>query len=117
MTQLATKLKKGDTVVVTTGKDAGKTGTISRVVTKTGKVIVSNINMVKKHVSQREAFRLQRDPGIMMKEMPIAVSNVMLADPKDGKPTRVGYKFDENGQKVRFAKRSGMTIDTVKKAK
>lgn len=117
MTGLATKLKKGDKVVVTSGKDAGKTGTINQVLTKTNKVIVSDVNVVKKHVSQREAFRLQRDPGIMMKEMPLAASNVMLADPQDGKPTRVGYKFDDNGNKVRFAKRSGTTIDTVKKAK
>lgn len=116
MSTLASKLKKGDEIVVITGKDKGKRGKIERVITATNKVEVAGINLVKKHISQREAMRLQREPGVMEKAMPIAVSNVMLADPKSGEPTRIGYKIDDKGNKVRVAKKSGQTIDTIKKA-
>lgn len=116
MAQLQSKLKKGDNVVVIAGKDKGRTGTISRVVTKTNRVVVDGVNLVKKHISQREAFRLQREPGMEQRPAPIHASNVMLADPKDGKPTRIGYKLDDKGNKVRYAKKSGETIDVLKKA-
>ncbi|MFZ2620155.1 MAG: 50S ribosomal protein L24 [Alphaproteobacteria bacterium] len=113
---LQTKLKKGDEVIVIAGKDKGKKGKISAVMTATSRVVVAGINMVKKHVSPREAMRLKREPGVMEKEMPIAISNVMLADPKTGKPTRVAYQMDDKGNKVRVAKASGTTLDTIKKA-
>jgi len=117
MAQLQSKLKKGDEVIVITGKDSGKKGKISRVVTATNKVIVEGLNMVTKHISQREAMRLSIESGKTQKEMPIAVSNVMLADPKTGKPTRVAYRLEADGSKVRIAKKSGTVLDTVKKAK
>ena len=116
MTALQSKLKRGDEVVVITGKDKGKKGKISRVVTATNKVVVEGVNLVKKHISAREAMRLQREPGVEQKEMPIHVSNVMLADPKDGTPTRVAYKIKEDGSKVRVAKKSGTELDVIKKA-
>lgn len=117
MTQLNAKFKKGDEVIVITGKDKGKAGKITRVITATNKLIVEGINTVKKHISQREAMRLQREPGIETREMPIAVSNVMLKDPKTGKPTRIGYQMQANGAKARVAKASGTVLDTTKKAK
>ena len=116
MAQLASKLKKGDDVIVITGKDKGKEGKITRVITDTNKVLVSGLNMVKKHISQREAMRTQREPGVEQKEMPIAVSNVMLKDPKTGKPTKIGYSTDKAGNKIRVAKASGETVDIIKKA-
>ena len=101
------KLKKGDKVIVTTGKDKGKTGEITTVFPKENKVIVGGINMVKRHTrpSQESAG------GIISKEMPIHVSNVALVDPKTGKATRVGYKVEKDGHKVRFAKKSGEVVD------
>ncbi|MDD9911483.1 MAG: 50S ribosomal protein L24 [Alphaproteobacteria bacterium] len=117
MATLNSRLKKGDEVIVITGKDKGKKGKITSVDTQENRVVVAGINQVKKHISQREAMRLQREPGVETKEMPIQVSNVMLADPKTGEPTRVGVKLDEKGNKVRFAKKSGETIDTIKQAK
>lgn len=101
------RLKKGDRVVVISGKDRGKTGEITRVAPSDRKVWIGGINMVKRH--QRPSMS---DPGgIKEYEAPLAISNVALADPKDGKPTRVGYKLLEDGRKVRVAKRSGETID------
>lgn len=111
---LDSKLKKGDDVIVMTGKDKGKSGKIDRVLTATNKVIIPGINVVKKHISQKEAMRLQREPGIEQKEMPIAVSNVMLKDPKTGKPTKIGYSTDKAGNKIRVAKASGETVDIIK---
>jgi len=106
MTQkINTPLKKGDEVVVIAGKDKGKNGKITQVVTKTDRVIVEGVNVVKRH--QKAA--MNQEPGIVNKEMPIHMSNVALADPKDGKPTRVGYKM-EGDKKVRFAKRSGTVL-------
>lgn len=101
------RLKKGDRVVVIAGKDKGKTGDIIRVMPADRRVIVGGINMVKRH--QRPSMA---DPGgIKEYEASLAISNVALADPKDGKPTRVGFKTLEDGRKVRVAKRSGETID------
>jgi large subunit ribosomal protein L24 len=99
------KLKKGDTVVVITGKDKGSEGVISRVLPDKGKVIVNGINTAKRHSKPRRA----NDPGgIIDRDMPIDASNVMLVH--KGKPTRVGYTTDKSGNKVRVAKRTGEVI-------
>jgi large subunit ribosomal protein L24 len=101
------KLKKGDDVVVVSGRDKGKKGSILRVLREDDRVLVDGVNMVKRHTRPS-----QTEPGgIVSKEAPIHISNVALADPKDGVATRVGYKFLEDGRKVRFAKQSGEVID------
>ncbi|MEQ8402042.1 MAG: 50S ribosomal protein L24 [Roseitalea porphyridii] len=100
------KIKKGDEVVVLAGKDKGRKGSVIQVMPKDGKALVSGINMVKRHQSQTPS----REAGIIAKEAPIDLSNLAIADPKDGKPTRVGFRV-EDGKKVRFAKRSGELID------
>lgn len=101
------RIKKGDNVVVLTGKDKGRTGTVLEMVTKSDRVLVQGINMVKRHTKQSQTS----EGGIVAKEAAIHISNVALADPKDGKPTRVGIKTNDDGKKVRFAKRSGEMID------
>ena len=101
------KLKKGDKVIVTTGKDKGKTGEITTVFPKENKVIVGGINMVKRHTKPSQVSA----GGIISKEMPIHVSNVALVDPKTGKATRIGYKVEKDGHKVRVAKKSGEVVD------
>ena len=101
------KLKKGDKVVVTTGKDKGKTGEITTVLPKENKVIVAGINVAKRHTKPTQ----ESAGGIVSKEMPIHVSNVAYVDPKDGKATRIGYKLEKGGRKVRVAKRSGEVVD------
>ncbi len=101
------RVKKGDRVVVRAGKDKGKSGEILRVLSKESRVLVQGVNMVKKHQAPT-----QTSPGgINEFEASIHVSNVGLADPKGGSPTRVGYRFLDGGQKVRFAKASGELID------
>jgi large subunit ribosomal protein L24 len=101
------KIRKGDHVVVITGKDKGKKGEVLKVMPAENRVIVKGIAMVKRHQRQTAA----QDGGIISKEAAIHVSNLALEDPKDGSPTRVGYKFLKDGRKVRFAKRSGEIID------
>lgn len=101
------KLKKNDKVVVVSGKDKGKQGIILKVITKTNKVIVDGINQVKKH----EKASMKSQGGIVTKDAPISISNVAYLDPKESKPTKIGYKFLEDGKKVRFAKLSGEIID------
>jgi large subunit ribosomal protein L24 len=101
------KIRKGDKVVVITGKDKGKQGEVVRVFPSENRVVVQGVNMVRRHTRQTAA----QEGGIIAKEMPIQISNLALRDPKDGKPTRVGYKFLADGRKVRFAKRSGEVID------
>ena len=101
------KLKKGDKVIVTTGKDKGKTGEITTVFPKENKVIVGGVNMVKRHTKPSQ----ESAGGIVSKEMPIHVSNVALVDPKTGKATRVGYKVEKDGHKARVAKKSGEVVD------
>ena len=101
------KIKKGDNVVVLSGKDKGRSGTVVEMVTKTDRVVVQGINMVKRHTKQSQT----NEGGIIAKEASIHISNLALADPKDGKPTRVGIKTNDDGKKVRFAKRSGDLID------
>ncbi|MEP0943390.1 MAG: 50S ribosomal protein L24 [Rhizobiaceae bacterium] len=101
------RIKKGDNVVVLSGKDKGRTGTVLEMITKTDRVLVQGINMVKRHTKQSQT----NEGGIIAKEAAIHISNVALADPKDGKPTKVGIKTNDDGKKVRFAKRSGDLID------
>jgi large subunit ribosomal protein L24 len=101
------KVKKGDKVVVIAGKDKGKTGEVLRVLTAEARVVVQGVNVVKRH--QRPAFG--NPGGIVEKEASVHVSNVAHIDPKDDKPTRVGYRVLEDGRKVRFAKRSGEVLD------
>ncbi len=101
------KIKRGDAVVVRTGKDKGKTGSVIKVLRSEDRVIVGGVNMVKRHTRPGQG----QPGGIIEKEAPIQISNVAIADPKDGAPTRVGYRFLEDGRKVRFAKRSGEVID------
>jgi large subunit ribosomal protein L24 len=107
---MAAKIKKGDKVVVLAGRDKGRTGEVIEVKPAEGRALVRGINMVKRHQRQTGA----QEGGIVSKEGPIHLSNLALADPKDGKPTRVGFKFVGEGRdrkKVRFAKRSGVEID------
>jgi large subunit ribosomal protein L24 len=107
---MAAKIKKGDTVVVITGRDKGRSGEVIEMRRDDGRVLVRGVNMVKRH--QRQTA--QQEGGIISKEASIHVSNVALADPKNGKPTRVGFKYVGKGddrKKVRFAKRSGVEID------
>ena len=101
------RIKKGDNVVVLTGKDKGRTGTVLEMVNKSDRVLVQGINMVKRHTKQSQTS----EGGIIAKEAAIHISNVALADPKDGKPTKVGIKTNDEGKKVPLAKRSGELID------
>ena len=104
---MAAKIKKGDKVVVLTGRDKGRSGEVVQVMPKEERAIVRGVNLVKKHQKQS----MNQEGGIISKEATIHLSNLGLADPKDGKPTRVGFKVLEDGRKVRFAKRSGDLID------
>ncbi len=107
---MAARIKKGDKVVVIAGRDKGRSGEVIEMRRDDDRALVRGINMVKRH--QRQSTT--QDGGIITKEAPIHLSNLALADPKDGKPTRVGFKFVGKGddrKKVRFAKRSGVEID------
>jgi large subunit ribosomal protein L24 len=107
---MAAKIKKGDKVIVLTGRDKGRSGEVIEVRPAEGRALVRGVNMVKRH--QRQTAN--QEGGIISKEGPIHLSNLALADPKDGKPTRVGFKFVGEGRdrkKLRFAKRSGVEID------
>ena len=104
---MAAKIKKGDKVVVLTGRDKGKTGEVVQVMPKEERALVRGVNLVRRH--QRQTA--QQDGGIISKEATIHLSNLAYADPKDGQPTRVGFKILDDGRKVRFAKRSGDLID------
>jgi large subunit ribosomal protein L24 len=105
------KIKKGDHVVVTAGKDKGATGTVIAAYPDRGKVLVQGVNMVKKN--KKVTYQGQRgakEGGITQEEAPIDVSNVQLADPDSKKPARVGYRYDEDGTKIRVARPSGKDI-------
>jgi large subunit ribosomal protein L24 len=104
----AQKIKKGDKVVVLSGKDKGRTGEVVKAMPKEGKVIVSGINV---HARHRKPTQQSPQGGIEKKELPIHISNVAIADPKGGKASRVGYKFLKDGKKVRFARKSGEVIE------
>ena len=101
------KIKKGDRVVVLAGKDRGKRGEVLKVEPKTNRAVVQGVNMVRKHQKQTP----NQEGGIIAKEAAIHLSNLAVEDPKDGKPTRIGFRLLEDGRKVRFAKRSGEVID------
>ena len=103
---MAAKIKKGDNVVVLTGRDKGRSGQVLVVMPKEDRAVVQGINLVKKHQRQTQ----QQEGGIISKEATIHLSNLSHID-SDGKPTRVGFKVLEDGRKVRFAKRSGALID------
>ncbi|MEJ8476596.1 50S ribosomal protein L24 [Roseibium algae] len=104
---MAAKIKKGDTVAVLTGRDKGKTGEVLQILVSDNKALVRGVNLVRRHQKQTQT----QEAGIIAKEAPIHLSNIAIADPKDGKATRVGFKVQEDGKKVRVAKRSGDLID------
>ena len=104
---MAAKIKKGDRVIVTTGRDKGRSGEVIEVRPTENRALVRGVNLVRKH--QKQTAR--DEGGIVSKEAAIHLSNLAHADPKDGKPTRVGFKVLEDGRKVRVAKRSGDQID------
>jgi large subunit ribosomal protein L24 len=104
------KIRKGDKVVVIAGRDKGRTGEVIEIRTKESRALVRGINMVKRHQKQTA----QQEGGIISKEAPVHLSNLALADPRDGRPTRIGFKHvgvGDEWRKVRFAKRSGVEID------
>jgi len=105
---MAAKIKKGDNVIVLTGKDKGKTGEVLSVKPADAKAVVQGINMVKRHTKPTQ----MQAGGIVEKEAAIAISNIAIVDPKEGKATRVGFKTLEDGKKVRYAKLSGEVIDS-----
>jgi large subunit ribosomal protein L24 len=104
---MAAKIRKGDRVVVLSGRDRGRTGEVIEVRPDDGRALVRGIHMVKRHQRQTAA----QDGGIISKEASIHLSNLAIADPKDGKPTRVGFKIMADGKKVRVTKRSGAELD------
>jgi large subunit ribosomal protein L24 len=107
---MAAKIRKGDKVIVLTGRDKGRSGEVIEVRPAEARALVRGVNVVKRHQRQTP----QQEGGIISKESPVHLSNLALADPKDGKPTRVGFKFVGEGRdrkKVRVAKRSGVEID------
>ena len=107
---MAAKIRKGDKVIVICGRDKGRTGEVVEVRPGQERALVRGVNLVKRHQKQTP----QQEGGIISKEASVHLSNLALADPKDGKPTRIGFKFVGEGdqrRKVRFAKRSGVEID------
>ncbi len=104
---MAAKIKKGDKVVVLAGRDKGRTGEVLQVIPDAGRALVRGVNLVKRHTRQTA----QTEGGIISKEATIDLSNLGIADPKDGKASRVGFKVLDDGRKVRIAKRSGEMID------
>ncbi len=104
---MAAKIRKGDRVIVIAGRDKGKIGEVLKVMPKENRAIVQGVNIVKRH--QRPTA--DQPGGIVEKEAPIHISNLAHIDPKDHKPTRVGFKVLDDGRKVRYAKRSGEVID------
>ncbi len=101
------KIRRGDTVVVISGKEKGKRGEVERVIPKKNRVVVSGVNVRTRHARPSQ----NNQEGLYTFEAPIDVSNVMLVDPNSGEPTRVGYRFADSGEKVRVAKKSGKDID------
>lgn len=101
------KIKKGDKIIVTAGKDKGKSGEVLRVFPGENRALVQGVNLMKRHQRQSQ----KSEGGIISKEAPIHISNIAIEDPKDGVPSRIGFKTLKDGRKVRFAKRSGEVID------
>ena len=104
---MAAKIRKGDRVIVTAGRDKGKHGEVRQVRPEDGRAIVAGVNLVRRHTRQTA----QTEGGIISKESTIHLSNLAILDPKTGKPTRVGFKMLDDGRKVRVAKGSGDLID------
>jgi large subunit ribosomal protein L24 len=104
---MAAKIRKGDNVIVLTGRDKGRQGEVIEVRPAESRALVRGVNLVKRHQKQAPG----KEAGIISKEAPVHLSNLALADPKDGKPTRVGFSILPDGRKVRVAKRSGVEID------
>ena len=105
-------IRKDDTVIVMSGKDKGKTGRVLRTEPARRRVVVENLNMIKRHQRPRSVKDAQRgEAGIIEREASIDVSNVMLLDPKDNKPTRVGVRVEDDGSRRRYAKRTGNVLD------
>lgn len=104
---MAARIRKGDRVVVLSGRDKGRGGEVLKMLPADGRAIVQGVNSVRRHQKQSQT----QEGGIISKELSIDLSNLALEDPKDGKPTRVGFKVLKDGKKVRFAKRSGEVID------
>ncbi|RCL03273.1 MAG: large subunit ribosomal protein L24 [Candidatus Tokpelaia sp. JSC161] len=101
------KIRKGDTVFVLSGREHGRSGVVIQVNNKAKTALVGGLNMMKRHQRQTQ----NREGGIISKEAPIHLSNLAISDPKDGKPTRVSFRIEEDGKKVRIARRSGELID------
>jgi len=101
------KIRKGDRVVVISGKDKGLEGVVERVMPDKGKVIVEGVNVAHKH---QAPSRQDQQGGIIDKAMPLDMSNVAIISPQDGRATRVGYRFDDSGQKIRICRRTGADI-------
>jgi large subunit ribosomal protein L24 len=104
------RIRKGDQVMIISGKDRGKTGTVLSVIPKRERVTVEGLNMIKRHQRPTQTASGQRGGGVIEREGLIHVSNVMLVDPKDGKPTRVGIEI-EDGKRLRISKRTGARLD------
>ena len=104
---MGVKLKKGDRVIVTTGRDKGKKGEVLKIFPKEDRALVSGVNVVKRHQRQTQT----QQGGIVNKEAPIRLSNIAHVDPRSGGATRIGFKVLGDGRKVRFAKKSGEVID------
>jgi large subunit ribosomal protein L24 len=107
MSQLQSPIRKNDNVLVIAGKDRGKRGRVLKVLPAKNRLVVEGVNMIKRHTKPSRA----ESGGIIEREAAIHVSNVALLDPKTDKPTKIGFKFLEDGRKVRFARGSGETID------
>jgi large subunit ribosomal protein L24 len=105
---MAARIRKDDTVIVIAGKDKGRSGRVLKVIPAEERVVVEGVNMVKRHTKPDIAHP---QGGVIAKEAPLHISNVALRDPKTGKPTRVGFKVNDKGRKVRVAKGSGVEID------
>lgn len=103
------KIKVNDKVIVIAGKNRGKTGKVLRTISKHNKVVVEGVNIRTRHIKKNQ----QRPGEIIKYEAPFNISNVMIIDPKEGKPTRVGYKVGENGKKERISKLSGVILDNI----
>ena len=105
---MVARIKKNDTVIILAGKDKGRSGRVLKVIPKEDRVVVEGLNLVKRHTAPNITHP---NGGVVSKEAALHISNVALRDPKTGKPTRVGFKTNDNGVKVRVAKGSGVEID------
>lgn len=101
------KIRKGDKVIVTSGRDKGRKGDVLKVLRSENRALVAGVNVMKRHTKQSQ----KAQGGIIEKETPIQISNLAIMDPKDGKATKIGYKFLDDGRKVRVSRRSGEVID------